>query len=42
LAKDAFEHTQFTVVDVLSGEELDACQLLADEIGIHLRIRKFT
>ncbi|MBE5882656.1 MAG: TIGR04100 family radical SAM protein [Lachnospiraceae bacterium] len=42
LAKDAFGQTQFTAVDVLSPEELKACQELADEMGIRLRIRKFT
>lgn len=42
LAKDALGHTQFTVVDVLSKEDIEASQRLADERGIHLRIRKFS
>lgn len=42
LAKEAFAHTQFTVVDVLSKEDIAASQKLADERGIHLRIRKFS
>ena len=41
-AKDAFEHTQFSIVDVLSKEDIDASQKLADESGIYLRIRKFS
>lgn len=42
LAKDAFKHTQFTVVDVISKEDIALSQKLADKIGIHLRIRKFS
>lgn len=42
LAKDAFEHTQFTVVDVLSKEDIEACQKIADDRNIYLRIRKFS
>lgn len=42
LAKECFEHTQFSVVDVLSKEDIDASQKLADERDIYLRIRKFT
>lgn len=41
LAKDAFAHTQLSIVDVLPQKEIDACQKLADERGIYLRIRKF-
>ncbi len=40
-AKDVFEHTQFSIVDVLSEEDIQACQKLADDRGIYLRIRKF-
>ena len=40
-AKSVFEHTQFSIVDVLSKEDIEASQKLADEIGIYLRIRKF-
>lgn len=42
LAKEAFTHTQLTIVDVLSQEDIEACQKLADERGIYLRIRKFS
>ena len=41
MAKDTFEHTQFSVVDVLSKEDIEKSQKLADERGIYLRIRKF-
>ena len=42
LAKETFEHTQLTVVDVIPKEDIELSQQLADEIGIHLRIRQFT
>lgn len=42
LAKNAFEHTQLSIVDVLPQEDIDACQKLADDRGIYLRIRKFS
>ncbi len=35
-------HTQLTVVDVLSHEDIRACQEIADSRGIHLRVRKFS
>lgn len=41
LAKDVFEHTQLSIVDVLSEEDIKACQKLADDRGIYMRIRKF-
>ena len=41
LAKEAFSHTQLSIVDVLPEDEIKACQKLADERGIYLRIRKF-
>lgn len=41
LAKDAFSHVQFSIVDVLPPEEIEESQKLADERGIYLRIRKF-
>lgn len=41
LAKNAFADTQLSIVDVLSKEDIEACQKLADEMGIFLRIRKF-
>lgn len=42
LAKDAFTHTQLSIVDVLPPEEIAQCQRIADERGIYLRIRKFS
>lgn len=42
LAKDSFEHTQLSIVDVLPEEDIKECQRVADERGIYLRIRKFT
>lgn len=42
LAKAAFKDTQLSIVDVLPKEEIEACRRLADEHGIHLRIRKFS
>lgn len=41
LAKKVFAHTQLSIVDVLPEEEIKACQKLADDRGIYLRIRKF-
>lgn len=34
-------HTQLSIVDVLSKEEIEKCQQVADERGIFLRIREF-
>ena len=42
LSKDAFAHTQLSIVDVLPKEEIEACQKLADERGVYLKIRKFS
>ncbi len=42
LAKEAFGHTQLTVVDVLPKEDIEASRKLAEELGIYLRIRKFS
>ena len=42
LAKEAFEHTQLSIVDVLPEEEIKACQKIADDRGIYLKIRKFS
>ena len=42
LAQKAFKHTQLSLVDVLPQDEIDACQKIADERGIHLKIRKFS
>lgn len=41
LAKEAFEHTQLSIVDVLPEDEIKACQKIADDRGIYLKIRKF-
>lgn len=42
LAQKTFAHTQFSIVDILSPEEIRACQKLADDMGIYLKIRKFS
>ena len=42
LAQAAFGHTQLSIVDVLPEEEIKACQRIADERGIFLKIRKFS
>ena len=42
LAKEAFAHTQLSIVDVLPPEEIAQCQKIADERGIFLKIRKFS
>ncbi len=38
----AFGHTQLTIVDVLSADEIAACQKIADDRGIYLKIRKYS
>ena len=38
--KESVSQVQFSVVDILSEEEIDECQRLADELGIPLRVRK--
>ena len=42
LAQESFKHTQLSIVDVLSKEEIAACQKIADDRGIYLKIRKFS
>lgn len=42
LAQEAFEHTQLSIVDVLPEEDIKACQKIADDRGIYLKIRKFS
>ena len=42
LSKEAFAHTQLSIVDVLSAEEIALCQKIADERGIYLKIRKYS
>lgn len=41
LANKTFSYTQLSIVDVLPKEEIDACQKLADEKGIYLKIREY-
>ena len=36
------KHTQLSIVDVLPQEDIDACQKIADERGVHLKVRKFS
>lgn len=38
----AIKHTQMSIVDVLSKEEIERCQQIADERGVYLKIRKFS
>lgn len=42
LAASAFRHTQFSIVDVLPADEIAACQKIADDRGIYLKIRKYS
>lgn len=42
MAKQAFAHTQLTVVDVLPEDDIEESKRLAEKIGIYLRIRKFS
>ncbi len=37
-----FEHTQLTIVDVLEQSAIEKCKEVANSIGVHLRIRKFS
>ena len=41
-AKKYFGHTQFSIVDTIPQEDIKACQKIADDMGIHLRIRKYS
>lgn len=41
-AARTFSHAQLSIVDVLSGEEIAACKKLAEDLGIYLKIRKFS
>lgn len=42
LAQESIAHTQLSIVDILPQDEIDACQRIADERGIYLKIRKFS
>lgn len=42
LAKEAFAHTQLSIVDVLPPDEIAACRKIADDRGIYLKIRKYS
>lgn len=41
LAQESIPHTQLSIVDVLPQDEIEACQKIADERGIYLKIRTF-
>lgn len=41
-AKEVFEHTQLSIVDVLPEEEIEACRKIAEDRGVYLKIRKFS
>ncbi len=41
-AKALIPSVKLTVVDVLSEEDIAASQELADQLGVHLRVRKFS
>jgi len=41
LAQEAIPHTQLSIVDVLPQDEIEACQKIAEERGIYLKIRTF-
>ncbi|MBO5241787.1 MAG: TIGR04100 family radical SAM protein [Lachnospiraceae bacterium] len=41
MAKEAIRQVRFSVVDVLSQEEIEASFRLADELGVPLRVRKY-
>lgn len=42
LAQASIPHTQLSIVDVLPQDEIEACQKIADERGIYLKIRTFS
>lgn len=42
LANASFGHTQLSIVDVLPADEIAACQKIADDRGIFLKIRKYS
>lgn len=40
-AKKCIDKVVFTVVDVISPEEIDKCRKIADDMGIELRVREY-
>lgn len=40
--KECGVNIKFSVVDVISKEDIDACKALADKMGIPLRVREYT
>lgn len=41
-SKKYFAHTQFSIVDTIPKEDIEKCQEIADNMGIHLRIREYS
>ncbi len=40
-AKEVIPKVVFTVVDIITGEEIERCQKIADDMGIELRVREY-
>lgn len=40
--KEAGKDVQFSVVTVISEEEIESCRKIAEEMGIHLKVRAFS
>lgn len=40
-AKEVFEKTVFTVVDIIDPDEISECQKIADDMGIELKVREY-
>lgn len=41
LANESFQHTQLSIVDILPADEIAACQKIANDRGVYLKIRKY-